>query len=812
MKTTTGWLACAALTIAVALAAAACPGLGQEAAGGLAGSRGTAARREGNVVSVNGAPTVLTWARGLQDPADLDRYAALGLNTVYLTLTGVSAEELQQASNLAAAAEARGLLVVIGLSPSSLQDEAGEPLPVDALSEAYVAAVDAFVAAAVEGMGEHPRLLAWSVQAVSPTNVVNDDAGFQSYLSAWYESLNALNLSWGTEFVDWAEVTLSGARDVDSGLPEGIGRASVDYAYYRESAYAEALSVWARALRAADPRRLVLAAAVADYRSAVSVPRGFDGIVLATYPDSAEPDWRTHNVHAVDIARRANTFAACQTLQVDPETSPSNLVGWAGLALSHGAAGVAFSSWSALKDSPELQAAVSEIATMIQGQAYPVTPMARTAVIYEPLAGGAMTGGESLYGYLDGVTPDSPTSLFVVARMGSRFGLLDILRWDMIEDSDLSQYGAIIAPMVFYLPDGAQLALQNYVLRGGALVVDAGAGMYQADGTITSMPAILRETLKLRYADLSDVSQAGDREPTVEYGDVYDPAAPTDVVPLTPGQQEGETIDPALTRFVQALEDFVTRADVAEFLGDTFVGEAGEGFRVSGLGKGFAVYAPDFLYGAWNADDPYFDEFHDRVLSNESDLEVVEPSGVWPGVAATLYDDWSVGVASPESVPTSVLVSGAGNQVYWVPNGAVRLGSAAEEDRVELLFPGAPAARAVPVPVFVWPLADESVVTLSLTEYGRSGIELIVHGTGAGVQVRDGSVRIGGGEQTPIGIEVRGGLGPMSADSMYRVTIEQGARGRLAKQWDTMPDPDTGWLLIQETINQARIRIEPISS
>lgn len=810
MKATVALLAGAALAISVAVGLAARPAFGQETVGGLSGVRGAVARREANLIRVNGVPTVLVWARDLRDPADLDQYAALGFNTAYVELTDVSAEELARVSSLAASAEERGLLVIVALSPPSLTDERGEVLAIDPLSETYAEAVEAFVTAAVEGMQERPRLVAWSVQAVPASEVVNDDAGFSSCLRTWYGSLNALNRSWGTEYMDWGQITMGAARDVDSGLPEGLGRASVDYAYYREAAYADAMSLWAQRVRAADPGRLVLAGGVVEYRSIISLRTDFDGIVLAAYPGITEPDWRTHNVHAVDIARRANVFAAVQTLAVGPEVSRSQVVSWAGLALAHGAAGVALSSWSAVKESADLQAAVPDVLAMARAQAYPATPKARTAVIYEPLAGGVMNRGRALYGYLDGVTPNSPTNLFVVARMGSRFGLLDILRAGMLEEMDLSQYGTIIGPMVFSLSDEAQLALNSYVLRGGALVVDAGVGMYQAEGTTTSMPSILRGTLNLRYSDRIGISPGDDFEPTVDYGEVYDPAVPTERIPLTPGQ-EGKDFDPALTRFIQALEHFVTRADVAEFLGEDFVGEAGEGFTVSAQGKGVAIYSPSFLYEAWNADDLYFNEFHDRVLSSNSDLEVVEPGGVWPGVAATFYDDWSVGVASPEGAPTSVVVSGGGNQVYLIPGGAMRAGTPAEGDRVELLFPGAPVARAVPLPIAIWPLEEGGVVTVSVAQYDRDGIELLLYGTGAQPRLGGGRVDMFGGQQTAVEIEVRGGPRPMSADSMYRVTVQQGARGRLAREFDIMPNPETGSLLIRETIHEARIRIEPLS-
>jgi len=785
------------------------PGSAQQGAGAWAGVTAAIARREANCIQVNRTPTVLTWARGVQAPEELDEYAALGLNTVYVELRGVSEAQLTRASSLAAAAEERGLLVVIALTAGALRDGAGNDLAIDPISNEYARAVASFVTAAVEGVGERPRLIAWAVEAVPPANVAIDDAGFISYLRRSYSSLNALNESWGTTYAQWDEMTLGGARDVDSGLPNGIGRASVDFASYQEAAYADALSLWAKAIRAADPRRLILAAALPDYRSIDSVPAVFDGMVLQTYPTVAENDWETHNVHAVDIARRANRFAAVQTLEVSSETAEEVAAGWAGLALAHGAAGVAFSSWSAVRDSEELRAALPWIARMVVEQEYPVAPRAQMAVVYEPVAGGQMMRGRSLYGYLDGVTPGSPTNLFAAARWGSRFGLLDVVRSDDLAEMNLSQYGTIIAPMVFYLTDESQLALHNYVLRGGALVMDAGIGMYQAQGTTDSMPSVVREILGLRYLDLGELGQEGATSGEVVYGETYDPAAPTETVPLAPGQ-EGRETDPALTRFVQGLELFLTQADVAQYLGEDFVSDGDLGFRVKGLGKGFAVYSPEFLYENWDSSYADFNDFHDRVLAYGSDLEMTEPEGVWPGPAATFFEDWSVGVASPYGVPTSVLARGAGNQVYWVPSGAVRVYSAATGDRVELLFPGWPLARAVTVPIYVWPLEEEGVAAVSVVQYDGDGIELALTGTGNVPRVRDGEVEMVGGEATLVSIEVKSGAYRVSPGSVHRVVVRQGAAGRTSAEWEVMPDPDTGALVIEITIGQTRITIEPV--
>lgn len=759
-----------------------------------------AARREGAIVSVGGRRAVLMWALGLSDPDDLAQYQQAGLNTVYLRISEASSDQLSRVARFASAAEEAGLMVVLSLAPRPLRDASGNELAIDPISDAYAEAVQEFVGAAVEGVGEHPRLIGWAAE-VPPADVVNDDDGFVSYLQQWYSSVGALNNSWGTEYEEWDEVTLGAARDVDADSPHGVGRASLDYAYYRQSAYADAVGLWAQAISGADPGRLVLLGNLTDYRSISSAPTTFDGLVLSLYPSTTETDWDSHNVHAVDIARRANQFAAVQTLETSADTSAEALRQWAGLALAHGATGIAFSSWPALREGEELRGAVADIKEMVSQEGYPLAPRAEAAIIYEPFAGGLAGRVGSLYGYLDGFAPGTPTNLFAVARSGSRYGLFDVLDSDSVERQDLSRYGAILAPMAFYLSTDAQVALQNYVLRGGALVVDAGVGMYQAEGVTTSMPAVMREILGMRYEDLTTMQGT---EPTLDVGEVYNPAEPTETRPLAPGQQ-GREVDPALTRFVQQIEDFVTRADVAQYLGDNFVGEAGAGLRVRGLGEGFAVYAPDFLYENWEASDEYFNEFHDRVLSYRSDLQVVEPDSTWPGIAATLYDDRSAGVASPEGTPVSVVLSGAGNQVYLVPAGMERVGNPDEGDRIELLFPGEPLARAIPLPIRLRPTDEEATAVVSVIRYGREGIELLIAGSEAGVGVQDGEVVMGAGTATNLEIEIRSGAYPVSADSIHRVTLQQ---GRTPQTEELMPDADTGALIINATVSQAAITIE----
>lgn len=804
MKPRTAVLAMMALALLPGRTAA------QEATRASSAVHPAVARRSANTVRVSGAPKLLTWAQGLSDPSDVERYAATGLNTACLAVTDASEDGLASASALAGAAEGEGLLVIGALAPRAISDSEGEEIPADPTSDAYAEAVDQFVSAVVEGMGDHPRLIGWSVEAVPPSDVVLNDAGFAAYLSEWYASVAALNDSWGTAFDSWDAVSLAGARDIDSGLPGGIGRASVDLAYYQASAYRDTMEIWARAISAAAPGRLVFASALPDYRSIISVGSGFDGMVLNVYPTLAEADWRTHNVHAVDIARRANAFAVVQTLEVQPQTSAEQLASWAGQAMVHGAAGVAFSDWTRLRDSEALRAAVEDVARLGEEGGFPVEPMPRAAVLYEPIAGGAMRNGRGLYGYLDGVGPNTPTNLFAVGRNGSRFGQFDVLSQETLDEVDLSQYGAIIAPMALDLPDRAQLALHTFALRGGIVVADAGVGMYQAEGVLTSMPPLLREMMGLQYVDLAAELGYGtaEQQTGVQVGEVWDPATGGEIAQVVPGQGD-RRVDPGLARFVQQLQEFLTRPDVARALGDDVLGGVGEGLRVNRLGNGFAIYAPTFLYETWLPADAGFHEFHARILSRGSELEVVDPSGVWPGVAAALQRGWGVALASPEGRASSVVVYGVGNQLYQVPSGAMRVEDPSGDGRGELLFPGAFAAVAEAIPISVTPAGEGMTATVAVSKYGRDGVELTINGSGASARVGGDGIEVVGGTTTGLEVVVEDGPYSVSPGSLHRVTVSYGPTFRRTVEQEMMPDRDTGALVIRDAFAQGRITIEP---
>jgi hypothetical protein len=62
---------------------------------------------------------------------------------------------------------------------------------------------------------------------------------------------------------------------------------------------------------------------------------------------------------------------------------------------------------------------------------------------------------------------------------------------------------------------------------------------------------------------------------------------------------------------------------------------------------------------------------------------------------------------------------------------------------------------------------------------------------------------------TAVEIEIRSGAYPVSAGSVHRLVIVEGARQTVQTDQSVMPNPDTGSLVIQTSVRWARITIAP---
>ncbi|UCH33756.1 MAG: hypothetical protein JSV65_14465, partial [Armatimonadota bacterium] len=455
--------------------------------------------RARNHLVVDGRPTPLFWAVGLSDPSDLGAYASLGLNAVEIVIARPSAETWEAAEGIAGAATARGMYVLVTLTPpKELTRGPVRGFRVSPLDAAYREAVRAYLRPVVERGGELPGLVAWVVEGVDADSLPYSAADFAEYLLRWHGGLAAVRRAWGTAIGDAAGITESFVAELDSRKPLGVGRASLDLARYRSEVYRELLDVWAQEIRRLDSKHVVLAGRQRSYRAAISVPATCDGMLLGLYPDVAEDDLATHNVHGVDVARRGNQFAALPVLKLSAARSGAQAASWIAQAVLHGAAGIGFAHWRDIRANEALRRDVrAALLVTHELRLCPRVPAATAAFLYEPWAAGGFAGGRPLYGWLTGASVSEPGALFRALGRGTAFGQVDYLSESSLADVRLDRYGAIVAPLALSLGSFAQAALVGYVSRGGTLLADLGVG-FDDTASVTRLPRQLGELFGVR--------------------------------------------------------------------------------------------------------------------------------------------------------------------------------------------------------------------------------------------------------------------------------------------------------------------------
>jgi hypothetical protein len=256
------------------------------------------------------------------------------------------------------------------------------------------------------------------------------------------------------------------------------------------------LDLWAQAISAQDPAHLLLLGGQKDFRSLATVSDSYNGMLPLAYRPSASAQGGFNGIEAIDIARRANHFLAFAFADARV-LSGALLYDWAGQAFVHGAAGFGLDGWGKIKGDMELQKTLLRLRTLSAAGAFPRTPLADTAFLYEPLAGGP------LYGFMSQAASAEPGILFYEFGRGTRFGLVDYLTEDMLTAADLARYGVVFAPLGFSASAESQQALIAYVNGGGIVVADWGIGVYQSGG-LNSLPDNLSALFSVGfiYADM----------------------------------------------------------------------------------------------------------------------------------------------------------------------------------------------------------------------------------------------------------------------------------------------------------------------
>ena len=162
----------------VLLVAAAAAAGAQEAAVPVAGETASEAElplapievaRDGNYAVIDGEPTLLVWARGVQSPEDVAAYARAGFTVLYVSLSPGDEESLAQAQALIDAARPPALPFVIGIDTEAalFDQERRRIVEMEPLSQDYRDQVAQVVDAVVARFGDEPHLIGWVLEGLS---------------------------------------------------------------------------------------------------------------------------------------------------------------------------------------------------------------------------------------------------------------------------------------------------------------------------------------------------------------------------------------------------------------------------------------------------------------------------------------------------------------------------------------------------------------------------------------------------------------------------------------------------------------------
>ncbi|HEX8550451.1 MAG TPA: hypothetical protein VF681_02730 [Abditibacteriaceae bacterium] len=651
------------------------------------------------MASVGGKATPLLWADGITRVADLDAYAATGLNTVVVRLQwrptddgGLTTEDLAGPRAFADAAAAKNLQVVYAFPAAP--EEMEQTVRTAADSEPYFMLWSSWVAGAMEKLRDTPNLLGWMLPDDPRALPLADDIALQRWARANFAAIEILNAQWKTGFASFDDLSVFGVESrvrTWQGTNEEMSREEVEerarnpkqrvepwvwhpaalaLAQFRQEAYRALLSRWARTVKEIDPLHFVMSGRTPDYAQLLALPAEIDIAVPDIAPGIAENDLATHNPQSIDIARRAGRFAAVPILATAPERMPAASVpramqSWIRVALAHGASGIGFSSWADLNNNTALRAAIADVlesaeSTVENGLAplWNAAPQATTAVLLTPLADGQtlqigrdpVTGAPAgeprgLYGFGTDLVRGEPSNLVWTLRWGTAFGSVDYLAPDDLLSAELDNYGALLMPQALSLNDEHVAAVARFVASGGAAVADLGLGAAQSGWQVMGMPpaaqALFGVGTPMSLQDLSFNLQSMQGHA----------AFPTFIggrqgAPLTAGDGAGGAAFSSPMTFAPTLPGTIPLA-LAQRLPQTYGGNASMRWLDSTLtlkpvGAGIAVYAPFRLWNSWRAAQTGFAPFHGDLFGRGAAIVQYNASAFVPAPGPEIENGESV--------------------------------------------------------------------------------------------------------------------------------------------------------------------------
>ncbi|MHB9132338.1 MAG: beta-galactosidase [Armatimonadota bacterium] len=580
------------------------------------------------------------------------------------------------------------------------------------------------------------------------------DNDFRAYLHTRYDTLDHLNLAWGSAFTKWEEINAGVITRPEKKQNPLAPMAAMELAQYQASVPRALIDWWARQIKTQDKQHLTFAGNQTSYRTLINLPPSINGAYTECYPGVAEPDIESHNPHAYDIARRGNRFIALAGI-LAKNTDPARFVQYLYEAPMHGAAGIGVADWPSLAAEFDRQGRLTghaavlrqALADMQSRELLCRKPAARLAVVYSPYALGPPNWRRPLFGYMNGLFYYGPGMLFFALRQGTDYGQVDFLAPEDLPTASLESYRAIILPTVIDFPEEAQEALVRYVFDGGIALADLGLGTMQAKGNYQALPAQMSALFGVQlYTGLRSVKLNLEvYRPNPRFPD------------LQPGLRTNGLSQGYMVAFAAKARPVVPTTDLlfATVASNEFQrpvarpreplnpSDARYGVFAIERGKGYALFATMPLYQLWMPGNMLFEEFHHNLFGFGADVMLQRPMGLLPtfGEMST-FADGSVMMWGKDATTPVVQLTAPLHQVYAVDDGICDLGP--EQTLLRTRNPGVHVARPLPIYLPATPFTisvailqqNKQALTFALdTEDGESGSPLTV-------QVGSGTYRI----------------------------------------------------------------------
>lgn len=723
---------------------------------------------------------------GLDSSADLPAVTDLHLNTVYIQLQMDEVVNLQPVRDLIHQAQERQLKVIVELPTLLSANQRVSPY-----DQGYCDSAREMISGFVSQLKDEAGVSAWATGSFLERRLSFSDQDFQQYLQRRYQGLDQLAAQWGTSYPTWPMITLQKARELEQEAPYKVGPAAIDVADYEADAYRRVMQIWLEAIRKIDPVRPVFTGAVALYRSVISVPDGYDVICVSMPPDVLESDLEAHNPQGLDMARRGGKFHVLPVFRVpgnaDPGYDSGALAMWAKHGALHGAIGFALEDWERASGLYDIERratdrrrflinAVRDAASL----AYDLTPQATVAVLYSPYASGFDVNRQPVYGYIVDYLVGEPSGMIEALALGTRYGLVDYLSVQDIQDRELDDYGCILVPACLSLPAPQAGQLEEYVNGGGALLADLGLGAYQTKSW-TVLPPVLQEAcgivamgeLKERLGDLVAAQGLPALSPwprSARAGGTFSPrsTATASATERRTYPVSGWSAEALLAGQASALATLTVRFN--EDKQPVFAGVVGRQH-----GGGLALFATHPLWQYWPMTDGLSQVLHGHLMARRAKYQLVQ-RGLLQGGLYFSGGEQTVGIYNPgqRSELAQLWAYAAGSHAFTdcASNFAAAPAEQGLKPGTGLLVadvPGRQFQELRRTNLVVQPYAEDA--TVQIREYAPERMVLDIAGAGAIVAPTNKGLELRGGDAVSVRMVLSNGVYPVVPYSRHTVTV-----------------------------------------